>query len=153
MRDVIDLEELSKTFSHLIACVDNAPAGTYEQAKAVRHIIGEHVDAMLKEFEALGITPSNSDGAYKVEAVIYDWVRNGTGSNGGLYTGEGFGRSMDGGELEKRVIAQAIASRDGLARIRADAILETVDQSWAEDMQAPHTCPAEKTIEEAPGTE
>ena len=101
----------------LKACADMAPAGTYEDAKALNEVIGDAVDNLMRELRALGLKADNCDRAFELEAAIYAYVKASNPGGTIFTTAEGFGDAMSGPARE-RVIAQAARDRDFLAGLR-----------------------------------
>lgn len=63
--------ETNKRYTAVLLCAENAPEGTFEQAKQVTEIIGEIADGALDYFRAKGIAFSNGDGIRNVEVSIF----------------------------------------------------------------------------------
>lgn len=94
-------------------CAEDAPEGTYGQAKALNDLIGEVCDSVIHKVRVFGLLADNCDKIFDVESVLYDYVKKSNPDASLFPTAEGFGRSLDGPERD-RVIAQAVRDRDFL---------------------------------------
>jgi len=92
-------------FEDFCQCVDNAPVGTYLDAKELRTTIGDTADALMNDVRGLGLKANNCELIYAVEAAIYDYVKQSNPDSNLFALAEGFGASMDGPARE-RVLAQ-----------------------------------------------
>lgn len=108
--------ELKKTLEHFKRCADEAPQGTYEDAKRLNEVIGNTCDNLIKEIRALGLKADTCDLIFAVEATIYDYVKRSNPAAPLFPVAEGFGSAMDG-PARDRVIAQAERDRDILAAL------------------------------------
>lgn len=99
-------------------CAEEAPEGTYEEAKSLNSLIGEAVDQLMRDVRALGLKADACDLAFEVEATIYDYVKRSNPDGTMFPVSEGFGSAMDGPARE-RVIAQAASNRDFLRGVGA----------------------------------
>ena len=54
---------------------EKAPEGTFEDAKAILATLSEMMDGMEAPAKALGLKVSNSDGAFEIEAAMFDMLR------------------------------------------------------------------------------
>lgn len=100
-------------FDNLEACDEHAPAGMYSQAKAVRSLIGETVDELLRHLNLLGLKAPNCDPIRDVEIMLWNYVRS--ANKDMAATAEGFGAAcLHGPETRQKVIAQAERDRDFL---------------------------------------
>lgn len=126
IRSTIAVAAANTALSNLEACCENAPEGTYEDAKELRSILGETCDTFMARLRELGLKTPNCDQIREVEAVLYNYVRE---ANPERYaSAEGFGTSMDGPARE-RVIAAASRDRDFLLGIGNVGVDEpTVDE-------------------------
>ena len=104
--------------SNFRACAENAPSGTYLDAKQLAGGIGETCDNLIKEVRAIGLKADNCDLIFAVEAAIYDYVKRSNPGAGLFPTAEGFGWAMDT-EARERVIANAERDRDCLANLQS----------------------------------
>jgi hypothetical protein len=104
-------------FQNLRACCDEAPAGTYEQAKQIRQAIS---DAMQDGLRALGLKNDNCDIAHACEAAMYEYVKRCNPNTDALIVAEGFGSAVNGPARE-RVIEQASRNRDAFNRLTGRA--------------------------------
>ena len=102
------------------ACVENAPSGTYEDAKALGAVIGGSCTALMNEVRALGLKADSCDLIFAVEAAIYDYVARSNPESGLFPAAEGFGATMLT-EHRERAIAGAERDRDSLSEARASA--------------------------------
>jgi hypothetical protein len=112
IRRNVDIAALNTHFGNFEECIENAPAGTYEDEKLIRHLIGDCADRLMEGLKALGLDTPNCDQIREVEAVMYGYVRDANPLN--VAAAEGFGMAMDGPARE-RVIAGAIRDRDFLS--------------------------------------
>lgn len=110
--------EMAARFDNFEVCAETAPARTYEQAKAVRHLIGKTVDHLIREFQRAGVPVNNCDGARNIEVAIYRWLVESNHDNATFPTAEGFGEHSQGPAGE-RVIANCIRDRDFIEKMRA----------------------------------
>lgn len=96
------------------ACVDDAPAGTYEDAKALGKIIGASCESLIKDIRSLGLKADTCDLIFAVEAAIYNYAASSNPESSLFPTAEGFGAAMSTPQRE-RIIAAAENDRDSLA--------------------------------------
>lgn len=94
-------------------CAEDAPEGTYEEAKRLNNLLGETVDQFMRDLRALGLKADTCDLAFEVEATLYNYVKRSNPDGTMFPVSEGFGSSM-GGPARERVIAQAARDRDCL---------------------------------------
>lgn len=110
-----DLNAMNKAaFENFCQCVDNAPVGTYLDAKELRTTIGDTADTLMKDVRELGLQANNCDLIYAVEVAIYDYVKQSNPDSNLFALAEGFGSSMNSPARE-RVLAQT--ARD-MAQLR-----------------------------------
>lgn len=110
--------ELHADLGYFKACAEEAPEGCYEQAKAVKELIGDTCDSLMRELRGLGLKANAGDRAFDLEAAIYDYIRRSNPEETVFPTAEGFGRGLEGPARE-RVMAQAASARDFLSGLRA----------------------------------
>lgn len=103
--------EMKLALQNFRTCNEDAPEGTYEDAKALGSVIGESCDTLIKDIRSLGLKADSCDLIFAVEAAIYDYAKQSNPDNPMFPTAEGFGMAM-GTESRERVIANAISSRD-----------------------------------------
>ena len=92
-------------FENFCQCADNAPVGTYLDAKELRSTIGDTADTLMKDVRGLGLKANNCDLIYAVEVAIYDYVKQSNPESNLFALAEGFGSSMNG-PARDRVLAQ-----------------------------------------------
>ena len=92
-------------FENFCQCADNAPVGTYLDAKELRSKIGDTADALMKDVRGLGLKANNCDLIYAVGVAIYDYVKQSNPDSNLFALAEGFGSSMNGPACE-RVLVQ-----------------------------------------------
>ncbi len=56
-------------------CVEDAPKGTYEDAKKLNEVVGDAVDKLMRDIRALGLNANACDGAFALEAALYNYVK------------------------------------------------------------------------------
>ena len=88
--------ESKAAFSRFADCAEMAPEGAYTHAKSVRQAIGEAVDSLMREMRDLGLRVDNCDGAFALEAAIYEWIKGANPDHSEFATAEGFGEAMNG---------------------------------------------------------
>lgn len=110
--------EMQNALSNFKRCAEEAPEGTYEEAKCLNNVIGGAVDQLMRDLRAMGLNADASDRAFELEAAIYAYVKQSNPDATVFPVSEGFGSSMDGPERE-RVLAQAASNRDFLLGIGA----------------------------------
>lgn len=113
IRTQIDVRALNDALGHFERCADEAPRGTYEQAKRLVELIGETAQSLIGRLRECGLEANTCDGIREVEAVIYGYIKDSNPDATVFPTGEGFGESM-GGPARDRVLAQTIEARDFL---------------------------------------
>lgn len=101
-------------------CADDAPEGTYSEAKAVNTLIGDTTDDLIRGLHALGLKANNCDLIYAIESAIYQYVKLSNPESTVFPTAEGFGEAMDS-PARDRVLASAAADRDFLQSVNANA--------------------------------
>lgn len=107
---------IESALNNFKSCAENAPEGTYEEAKKLNDVIGNAVDDLMGAIKDLGLKADNCDRAFELEAAIYDYVKRSNPESTIFPVSEGFGSSMDTPARE-RVIAQAESNRDFLRSI------------------------------------
>lgn len=95
-------------------CAEDAPEGTYEEAKRLNAIIGDAVDRLMRDLRAMGLKADACDRAFELEAAMYAYAKKSNPDATVFPVSEGFGSSMDGPE-RGRVLAQAASNRSFLA--------------------------------------
>ena len=110
----LNVRALNTALCELEACADNAPAGTYQDAKDAAHLISELGAHILAECRAAGFRADNCDGLRTIEAAIYGMLRDANPLR--FSAAEGFGQSMET-DARERVIAQAARNRDFLSSL------------------------------------
>lgn len=114
-------DAMKSALQNFRACAEDAPAGTYLDAKQLADIIGSACDNLIKNVRAMGLQADNCDLIFTVEATIYDYVKR-SNPNAGLFpAAEGFGSAMDT-PARDRVIANAERDRDCLAGLQQPAL-------------------------------
>lgn len=98
--------EMENALRNFKSCADEAPKGTYEDAKRLNAVIGDTCDNLIKDIKALGLKANCCDLIFAVEATIYDYVKRSNPDAPLFPVAEGFGASMDTPARE-RVITQA----------------------------------------------
>lgn len=106
------------SFSNFRNCVSDAPDGTYDAAKELAEIIGDSMDELMHALRAAGFKADNCDKAYRLEAAIYDYVKQSNPEATVFPVSEGFGGAMSL-PIRDRVIASAERSRDFLRSLTA----------------------------------
>lgn len=77
-------------------CVEDAPEGTYEDAKKLNEVIGDAVDKLMRDIRALGLNADACDGAFALEAALYSYVKQFNRDCALFPMAEDFGVAMDG---------------------------------------------------------
>lgn len=112
------------SLKNLRSCVENAPEGTYKEAKRIVGVLNDAMDAVQQAFREENLLADNCDLAFALEAAMYKYLK---GSNPSLMLSlsicEGFGDSSTG-PAKERVIAGAQRDRDFLAQRAAQATHE-----------------------------
>lgn len=108
--------EMNEALGNLEECAREAPAGCYEEAKAVVELIDEAARELMSSIRALGLKAPGDDSMRNVEVALYAYIRNANPEAYGLMTGEGFGEHMQGPARE-RVMANCIRDRVFLASV------------------------------------
>lgn len=83
-------------FGHFALATEENPA--LELAKGVRKIIGESVDGLIKAVRGHDLQIDACDGAYKVEAAIYEWIKSANPDHPAFVIAEELGRAHEAGE-------------------------------------------------------
>lgn len=99
--------------SNFTRCCDDAPEGTYQDAKALKAVIDDATDGLMRDIVALGLKANNCDLIYAIESAIYQYVKCSNPDATLFPISEGFGEAMDG-KARDRVLAQTILDRDFL---------------------------------------
>lgn len=117
----IAVRQLNDALSLFERCADEAPEGTFEEAKEVAELIAEAVNDLMEGLRSRGLLADNCDGIRLVEAVIYGYMKDSNPDATVFATAEGFGAAL-GGPARERVLAQAVRDRDFLrAHSRSNA--------------------------------
>lgn len=118
---------LNARLMNLERCAEEAPEGTYEEAKKIVRVIGAISTATLLAAREAGLPANNADTLRNFEVSIFEYFLAGAGGTAPDHTfsdtlaaAEGFGDAMSS-PAAGRVKAQAIRDRDAIARLRAEA--------------------------------
>lgn len=122
IRSHINSRELNDRFSNFENCADEAPAGAFEHAKAIRATIGQAADDLIAATRALGLKADNCDRIREVEIMLYDYLRASNPNNPMFIEAEAFGEAVNGPARE-RVLAQCARDTALLSLLRADAVM------------------------------
>lgn len=106
-------QELQAALTNFKRCTEEAPEGTYEEAKNLNNTIGDAIDQLMRDIRALGLKADNCDRAFALEAAIYEYVKQSNPDASLFVVAEGFGSAVDG-PAGPRVIAQTVRDRDFL---------------------------------------
>ena len=90
-------------------CAEDAPAGTYDEAKVLAPLLGETCDTFMRDLRALGLRADNCDLIHEVEAALYEYVKRSNPDATMFPLAEGFGQAMRGPERD-RVVAEAASN-------------------------------------------
>lgn len=102
-----------RSFYNFRNCVSDAPEGTYDHAKQLAAILGDAMDGLMRELRAAGFHADNCDKAFRLEAAMYEYVKESNPDATVFPVSEGFGESMSlSRPVRERVIAQAERNRD-----------------------------------------
>lgn len=107
------LPAIKQALENFKRCAEDAPEGTYEDAKRLNEVIGDAMDGLMREIRAMGLKADACDRAFELEAMVYDYVRQSNPDSALFHTAEGFGSTM-AGDARERVLAQARQNRDFL---------------------------------------
>jgi len=110
--------EMEAALRNFKQCADEAPKGTYEDAKQLNNVVGNACDQLMKDIRALGLKADACDLIFEVEAAIYDYVKRSNPESSLFPVAEGFGSAM-AGPARDRVLAQTVSNRDFLRGIGA----------------------------------
>lgn len=83
-------------FGRFALATEENPA--LELAKGVRKTIGESVDGLIKAVRGHDLQIDACDGAYKVEAAIYEWIKSANPDHPAFVIAEELGRAHEAGE-------------------------------------------------------
>ncbi|MDI3258454.1 MAG: hypothetical protein QJR02_02025 [Sinobacteraceae bacterium] len=119
IRSSIDARALNRSLTDFEG-VDDAPDGSYEQAKSLRRLIGDSVDQLMKNIREMGLCVDTCDGIREVEAVIYGYIKDANPDHPMFPTAEGFGAAMSG-PVRDRVLSQTACN---LAFLRERGIVQ-----------------------------
>ena len=106
---------ITTSLANFKACVEDAPEGTYVEAKNLNEVIGDTCDQLIRNLRVIGLKANNCDLIYNLEATIYDYVKRSNPDHAMFAVSEGFGSSMNS-LARKRVIEHAERSRDFLLK-------------------------------------
>ncbi len=87
---------LGNALNNFKQCADEAPEGTFEDAKRIKSIIGDACDTLMHEVRALGLKADACDLIFEVEASMYDYIRRSNPDATVFPTAEGFGSALNG---------------------------------------------------------
>lgn len=107
--------ELKNALWNFKRCAEDAPAGTYEQAKQLNAIIGDALEHFMHQLREAGFAADSCDHAFALEAAMYEYTKRSNPKATVFFVSEGFGASMDRPERE-RVIQQ---TKDNAALVAA----------------------------------
>lgn len=108
MRRHIDMQKTAEHFQALTRCVEEAPTGSFQYARDLRHLIGDAFDAFNQSLRDAGLKTDRCDVAWELEAFMYEYVLR---CNPGIMeSAEAFGRHMDG-PFRKQVLENLYTDR------------------------------------------
>lgn len=108
------MNTLNKDFASFRYACEEAPEGTYLQAKDIRRLIGDLADALIRKGRDLGLEVDTCDGIHNVEATMFDMLRQ-KNPDSQIEQAIGFGRTItDFPEQKERIIAGLVRDRDFL---------------------------------------
>lgn len=96
----------AKALENFKRCAEEAPDGSYEEAKAVNDLIAETCDTFMREVRALGLKASACDAAFNLEAGLLRYVKASNTDSSVILAAEAFGGLLQG-ELRPRALAEA----------------------------------------------
>lgn len=105
--------EMQSALTNFKRCAEEAPEGTYEEAKRLNAVIGSAVDQLMRDLRAMGLKGDACDRAFELEAALYAYAKQSNPDATVFPMSEGFGSSMGRPERE-RVLLQAQSNRDFL---------------------------------------
>lgn len=122
IRPNIDAAKLSAELGNLEACAEHAPAGTYEDAKALAGWFGDvfaYAQGQLSDLKLHGVKLVGDDRYREVEAVLYGAVKACSPDATVFAVAEGFGDAVTnrGRETRERVIRQATSNLEFLKSV------------------------------------
>src|SRR5215469_12876877 len=103
--------DLNRRLENLEACFENAPVGTYQQAKDTVEAIWHLSNEILHTFRGYGFQAGNDDRLRNLEVAIYGYFLESNPDACFVHSAEGFGRHMDNPLLRDRIITDAAANR------------------------------------------
>ncbi len=106
---------LNRRLSNLQVCAQQAPAGTYEDAKLVVEAMEDIANHIMFTLSAAGVKVSGDDKMRNLQVALYEYILANNADR--FASAEGFGEHVDG-PAGPRVMAQAIRDRDFLAQRR-----------------------------------
>jgi len=109
-------ETLIKELFNFKRCADEAPAGTYEDAKDLNDLIGQTCDDLMANLRERGFKTNNCDLILAVEATIYNYVKLSNPEHTCFPVAEGFGSAMNGPARE-RVLANTVRDMECLRKL------------------------------------
>lgn len=105
--------ELSRALENFRRCTDEAPLGTYDEAKVLRGLIDNAMDDFAAALRGHGFAANNCDLAWELETALYAYVKQSNPDRTVFPTAEGFGEGMSGPARE-RVLAQSKGNLEAL---------------------------------------
>lgn len=125
-------------FQEFLICVDESPEGTFEDAKAIRAMMGGIADDLIAKARALDLDVCNCDGAFNLEIEIYGYLRRKNVDRFISYEAYGKVYGEADGDTRERINRGLISDRDFLANRKLDEIAEVaaeilLDQSTGEN--------------------
>ena len=102
-------------YSNIRNCAENAPRGSYEQAKLIVDLCGDWVDAIMADLRAMGMRADGSALAFALESAAYQYIKTSNPDDPIWPTAEGFGEHCTG-ITGRRVIEQAQRDVNALRR-------------------------------------
>ena len=106
---------LNRRLSNLQVCAQNAPDGTYEDAKQLVEAINDIMDGAMRDLSAVGVKVSGDDKIRNLEVALYEYVLSNNPDR--FASAEGFGEHFDGPHGHR--VKEATRDRDFLRDMAA----------------------------------
>ena len=107
IRTMIDARALNAELDRLERCAADAPADSYQEAKAIAELVSAFGAELIRGVRALGLRADTCDRIREVEAVVYGYIKGSNPDATVFPVAEGFGAAMEG-PARDRVLEQTV---------------------------------------------
>lgn len=122
---------LNRRLSNLQVCAQQAPEGTYEDAKELVETMNDIMDGIMRDLSAAGVKVSGDDKIRNLEVALYEYILSNNPNH--FASAEGFGEHVDG-PAGKRILVQAINDRNAFQILSGNLVAGTPEQQRTSEL-------------------